>query len=89
MRFRAVLLTTVTTVAGLAPLLLERSTQAQSLKPMAISLTFGLAFATVLTLIVVPVLYGVSADVRRLATRLVRMEPARATREAEALHHSS
>jgi len=89
MRFRAVILTTVTTVAGLAPLLLERSTQAQSLKPMAISLTFGLAFATVLTLIVVPVLYLVSGDVRRLAIRLIRPEPARTVKEPEALHHSS
>jgi multidrug efflux pump subunit AcrB len=89
MRFRAVFLTTVTTVAGLAPLLLERSTQAQSLKPMAISLTFGLAFATLLTLIVVPVLYLVSDDVRRLLTRLVHTGPARAAQQPEALHHSS
>ena len=71
-RFRAVMLTTVTTIAGLAPLLLERSTQAQSLIPMAISLTFGLAFATGLTLLVVPALYLIANDVRRLAKWLRR-----------------
>ena len=71
LRFRAVVLTTVTTVAGLAPLLLERSTQAQTLIPMAISLVFGLAFATVLTLVVVPALYLGLIDVRR-AVRWLR-----------------
>ena len=71
-RFRAVILTTVTTVAGLAPLLLERSTQAQVLIPMAISLVFGLAFATVLTLVVVPALYLTVIDVRRGARWLRR-----------------
>ncbi len=66
-RFRAVILTTVTTVAGLVPLLSERSTQAQTLIPMAISLAFGLAAATVLTLIFVPTLYLVVNDVKRAA----------------------
>ena len=65
-RFRAVMLTTITTVAGLAPLLLERSTQAQSLIPMAVSLTFGLLFATLLTLLVVPALYLLINDAHRL-----------------------
>lgn len=71
-RFRAVVLTTLTTIAGLSPLLLERSTQAQTLIPMAISLVFGLAFATVLTLIVVPALYLAMIDVRRAARWLWR-----------------
>jgi multidrug efflux pump subunit AcrB len=67
MRFRAVTLTSITTVAGLMPILLERSSQAQSVKPMAVSLSFGLAFSTVLTLFVVPALYLGLNDVRRLA----------------------
>lgn len=53
-RFRAIFLTSLTTIAGLAPLLLEKSRQAQFLKPMAISISFGIAYATVLTLLVLP-----------------------------------
>ncbi len=66
LRFRAVTLTSLTTVAGLLPILTERSSQAQSVKPMAVSLCFGLLFATVLTLFVVPALYLLLNDVRRL-----------------------
>ena len=62
-RFRPVLLTSVTTVAGLLPLLTETSFQAQFLIPMAVSISFGLMAATVLTLIVVPALYLVVHDV--------------------------
>ncbi len=65
MRFRAVVLTSVTTVAGLLPLLAERSSQAQSLIPMAISIAFGLMLATVLTLVVVPALYLAVNDGKR------------------------
>jgi multidrug efflux pump subunit AcrB len=65
-RFRPVLLTSVTTVAGLFPLLLERSFQAQFLVPMAVSLCFGLMVATVLTLLYVPALYMIVKDVTRL-----------------------
>ncbi|MCG8567191.1 MAG: efflux RND transporter permease subunit [Desulfobacterales bacterium] len=61
-RFRPVLLTSVTTVAGLLPLLTETSFQAQFLIPMAVSISFGLMAATVLTLIVVPSLYLVVRD---------------------------
>lgn len=64
-RFRAVILTTITTVAGLLPLLLERSSQAQSLIPMAISVAFGLILATGLTLFVVPAMYLVVNDAKR------------------------
>jgi multidrug efflux pump subunit AcrB len=64
-RFRPILLTTVTTVLGITPLMLERSFQAQFIKPMAISIAFGLSFATLLTLIVVPCLYLIGNDVRR------------------------
>jgi len=82
-RFRAVLLTTVTTVAGLAPLMLERSTQAQPLIPMAISLVFGLMVATVLTLVVVPALVLGVEDLRGVLA-CVRGRPATRERGAPA-----
>lgn len=62
-RFRPVLLTSVTTVAGLFPLLLETSFQAQFLIPMAVSISFGLIAATGLTLVFVPALYVIIVDV--------------------------
>nr|NIP85505.1 hypothetical protein [Planctomycetales bacterium] len=58
-RFRPVLLTSLTTIAGLLPILVETSFQAQILIPMATSLAFGLALATALVLILVPVFYRV------------------------------
>ncbi|WP_405377085.1 efflux RND transporter permease subunit [Nonlabens sp. Asnod3-A02] len=63
-RFRAIFLTSITTIAGLAPLLLEKSRQAQFLKPMAISISYGIAMATVLTLIMLPLFlsFGNSAE---------------------------
>jgi multidrug efflux pump subunit AcrB len=60
-RFRPVLLTSVTTVAGLTPLLLERSFQAQVLIPMAASLSFGLMASTAVVLLLVPTLYAIYA----------------------------
>jgi len=63
-RFRPILLTSLTTFAGLTPLLLERSLQAQFLVPMAISLAFGVLFATLITLLLVPALYSILEDVR-------------------------
>lgn len=57
-RFRPVMLTTLTTVGGLTPILLEKSFQAQMLIPMATSVAFGEIFATVLVLLLVPVLYS-------------------------------
>ena len=63
-RFRPILLTTLTTFFGLMPMMLERSPQARFLIPMAISLGFGILFVTVITLILVPVLYMLIADVR-------------------------
>jgi hydrophobic/amphiphilic exporter-1 (mainly G- bacteria), HAE1 family len=56
-RFRPVLLTSLTTVAGLLPVVLERSFQAQIIIPMAIALCFGLLFSTILVLVMVPMLY--------------------------------
>jgi len=55
-RFRAIFLTSITTVAGLMPLLLETSRQAQFLKPMAISISYGITIATFLTLLMLPLL---------------------------------
>jgi Cu/Ag efflux pump CusA len=63
-RFRPIVLTSLTTFAGLTPLLLERSVSAQFLIPMAISLAFGVAFATGITLFLVPCGYLVLDDLR-------------------------
>ena len=54
-RFRAIFLTSITTIAGLAPIILEKSFQAQLLKPMAISIAYGIGYATFLTLILLPI----------------------------------
>ena len=63
-RFKAIFLTTTTTVAGLTPLMLETSEQAQYLIPAAISLAFGEIFATGVTLIIIPVLIAISNDIK-------------------------
>ena len=80
-RLRPILLTAMTTFAGLTPLLAETSVQAQILRPMAISLAFGVLFATVITLILVPCIYLALEDFRtRPATHLLR--PMRRSRDA-------
>ncbi|MFV2031788.1 MAG: efflux RND transporter permease subunit [Gammaproteobacteria bacterium] len=61
-RLRAVLLTSLTTIAGLTPLLFETSRQAQFLIPMAVSIAFGLAFATLLILLVIPAMLSIYED---------------------------
>lgn len=63
-RFRAIFLTSATTIAGLAPLLFETSFQAQFLKPMAIAVAYGIGIATLLTLLVLPVLLVVLNQIR-------------------------
>jgi multidrug efflux pump subunit AcrB len=63
-RFRAIFLTSVTTIAGLAPLMLETSRQAQFLIPMAIAISYGIAIATVLTLVMLPLLLSTSNYVK-------------------------
>ena len=68
-RFRPILLTSLTTFFGLSPLILEKSTQAQFLIPMAVSLGFGILFATFITLLLIPVCYLVLEDIVRLFTR--------------------
>ena len=71
-RFRPILLTSLTTFAGLMPLMFDRSLQAQFLIPMAISLGFGILFATAITLYLIPCSYLASADVGFALTRLKR-----------------
>ncbi len=66
-RFRPILLTTLTTFGGLAPIIFETSRQARFLIPMALSLGFGILFATVITLILVPCFYLVVEDLRQVA----------------------
>ncbi|WP_341220369.1 efflux RND transporter permease subunit [Polaribacter atrinae] len=63
-RFRAIFLTSLTTIAGLAPLMLEKSRQAQFLIPMAISISYGIAIATILTLVMLPLLLSVSNSIK-------------------------
>ena len=65
-RFRPIMLTTMTTFLGLLPMLLEKSLQAQFLIPMAISLAFGIVFATMITLLLVPSLYMILEDLKAL-----------------------
>ena len=69
-RWRAIVLTTMTTAAGLGPMLFEKSFQAQFLIPMAISLCFGLLFATVIILVFVPVISLIGNDIGRCCWRL-------------------
>ena len=84
-RFRAIFLTSLSTVGGLAPLIMETDLQAKFLIPMALSIAAGIAFATVLTLVLVPSLLALLSDFRLLAYRLrygfwpkrVDVEPAR------------
>jgi multidrug efflux pump subunit AcrB len=63
-RFRAIILTSLTTFMGLMPIIFERSLQAQVVIPMAISLAFGILFATVITLLLVPSLYVILDDIK-------------------------
>lgn len=84
-RFRAIFLTTISTAGGLLPLIAEKDLQAKSLIPMALSLTAGVTFATVLTLVLIPSLMAILNDLRLLLYRLhrgtwprrVAVEPAR------------
>ncbi|MGF1694925.1 efflux RND transporter permease subunit [Vibrio lamellibrachiae] len=63
-RFRAVILTSLTTFFGLVPMMLETSLQAQVMVPMAVSLAFGILFSTFVTLLLVPILYLVLNDIK-------------------------
>ncbi|WDD99744.1 efflux RND transporter permease subunit [Thalassomonas actiniarum] len=73
-RFRAILLTSLTTFFGVLPLYFETSLQAQFIIPMAISLGFGIVFATVITLFLIPALYLIKEDIQGLFVRGKRQE---------------
>ena len=77
-RFRPILLTSLTTFFGLAPMILETSVQARFLIPMAISLGFGILFATAITLVLVPTLYLILEDLRALSGLRTKVQPAAA-----------
>jgi multidrug efflux pump subunit AcrB len=68
-RLRAVTLTSLTTVLGLAPLLFETSVQAQFLLPMVITIAWGLGFASLIVLFLVPSVLGIQEDIRNLVGR--------------------
>ncbi len=73
-RFRPILLTTITTFLGILPMMAERSTQAQFLKPMVVAIGFGVVFALFLTLLFVPALYAIGVDIKRGTLSLWRGE---------------
>jgi multidrug efflux pump subunit AcrB len=79
-RLRPVMLTTVTTLLGMGPLLFERSAQAEFLKPTVISLVYGLGFGMVLVLVVIPALVAVQQDIARPLTSLWRLLKPKARR---------
>ncbi|NLE60006.1 MAG: efflux RND transporter permease subunit, partial [Planctomycetes bacterium] len=99
-RFRAILLTSLTTFLGLTPLMLETSVQAQFIVPMGVALAFGVAFSTIVTLILIPALYLMLEDGRGLGRRLrawtstgdqrppVRAMPAKPRQRDRELMHS-
>jgi multidrug efflux pump subunit AcrB len=88
-RFRPIILTSLTTFFGLAPLIWEKSTQAQFLIPMAISLGFGILFATVITLFLTPVGYVILEDLLRFGRRLFNQPPPRADDDEEQIPQPS
>ncbi len=69
-RFRPILLTTVTTIVGLVPMMLERSIQAAFLQPVVIALAFGVFIAFFVTLLLVPAMYAIGADIGAMTLRL-------------------
>ena len=69
-RFRPIMLTTLTTFGGLVPMIFETSRQARFLIPMALSLGYGILFATFIVLLIVPSMYIIADDVKKLAARL-------------------
>ena len=87
LRLRAILLTTLTTVAGLTPLMFETSFQAKFLIPMAVTLTFGLVFATALTLVIVPAFNMIFLDLTSARVRAVRwlLSPRNETKSTSAI----
>jgi multidrug efflux pump subunit AcrB len=82
-RFRAIVLTSLTTFMGLMPIVFERSLQAQIVIPMAISLAFGILFATVITLLLVPSLYLVLDDIKGIFRDEEQDAPAKLVQQDE------
>ena len=82
-RFRPILLTTLTTFGGLMPMILEKSFQARMMIPMAISLGFGVLFATMITLVLVPSLFLITDDLARLTGRRRAARPAPALKAGD------
>jgi len=74
-RFRPILLTSLTTFFGLAPLMFETSPQAADLVPMVISLAWGIVFATSITLVLIPVLVLVYNDIQKAFYKLYNIDP--------------
>jgi len=81
-RFRPILLTTLTTFGGLAPMIFETSRQARFMIPMALSLGYGILFATAITLVLVPSLYLITEDFRRAARAVFRIPSRPAPQQA-------
>ncbi|AOT08798.1 efflux RND transporter permease subunit [Pseudoalteromonas luteoviolacea] len=73
-RFRAILLTSLTTFIGLVPIIMETSLQAQIVIPMAVSLAFGVLFATVITLLLIPCQYVMLEDIKQLTRKVLRRQ---------------
>ena len=72
-RFRAILLTSLTTFMGLSPLMSETSEQAQIMIPMAVSLAYGIVFATTITLFLVPIILGIARDIRSVFNGSIKL----------------
>ena len=91
-RFRAIFLTSLTTIAGLAPLLFEGSRQAQFLKPMAVSISYGIGISTVLTLVMLPLLLSLGNSFKvflkwlRTGKKVTKEEVERAIIEQKSEH---
>ncbi len=89
-RFRPILLTSVTTIVGLTPMMLERSMQAAFLQPVVVALAFGVFFAFFVTLLMVPSLYAIGLDIneffsrmkKRISTKLRKSSPVGGISEA-------
>jgi multidrug efflux pump subunit AcrB len=88
-RFRPIMLTTLTTFGGLAPMIFETSRQARFLIPMAISLGFGILFATVITLVLVPAFYLIVEDMKRWAAMLFKRPSGEKTGEKVGVYSST
>ncbi|MEM6297783.1 MAG: efflux RND transporter permease subunit [Bacteroidota bacterium] len=86
-RYRPILLTSITTVAGLYPLILETSAQAQFLIPMAISVAYGVFLGTIFILTTFPAIILVANDLRRMVTYLIRLASYKAHQISDSFGH--